>query len=254
VGKVIPTDLAILGNLKEVLDRLVVKLAAVPVDPHREWLEQIQAWKRQYPLVHELSETSLKPQQVVQTIAELTRGEAIITTGVGQHQMWAAVFSEHKHPRHFISSGGLGTMGYCVPSGIGAQLGCPDKLVVTITGDGSFQMNIQELATAAYYNVPVKIVILNNGYLGMVRQWQELFFEHRYSQTLLEGGNPDFVMVAKGFGVEAFRVTEPGELRATLEKAFALPGPVVIDCRVEKEENVFPMIPSGGTVNDTIGY
>jgi len=252
VGKVMPTDLAILGNLREVLERLVAKLA--PGNPHTGWLDQIQAWKDQYPLVHELSETTLKPQQVVQTISELTRGEAIITTGVGQHQMWAAVFSEHRHPRHFISSGGLGTMGFCIPSGIGAQLGRPDKLVVTITGDGSFQMNIQELATAAYYNVPVKIVILNNGYLGMVRQWQELFFEHRYSHTLLEGGNPDFVMVAKGFGVEAFRVTRPSELRATLEKAFALPGPVVIDCMVEKEENVFPMIPSGGTVNDTIGY
>jgi len=254
VGKVMPTDLAILGNLREVLERLLAKLPQAAADCHAGWLERIQAWKRQYPLVHELSETSLKPQLVVQTIAELTRGEAVITTGVGQHQMWAAVFSEHKHPRHFISSGGLGTMGFCIPSGIGAQLGRPDQLVVTITGDGSFQMNIQELATAAYYNVPVKIVILNNGYLGMVRQWQELFFEHRYSHTLLEGGNPDFVMVAKGFGVEAFRVTQPSELRATLEKAFALPGPVVVDCMVEKEENVFPMIPSGGTVNDTIGY
>jgi len=254
VGKIIPTDLAIIGNLKEVLEGLLVKLAPVAVDPHAAWLGQIDDWKRQYPLVRARSESTIKPQAVIQTIAELTRGEAIITTGVGQHQMWAAIFSEHHHPRHFISSGGLGTMGFCVPSGIGAQLGCPDKLVVTITGDGSFQMNIQELATAAYYNVPVKIVILNNGYLGMVRQWQELFFEHRYAHTLLEGGNPDFVMVAKGFGVEAFRVTRPGELRATLERAFALPGPVVIDCQVEKEENVFPMIPSGGTVNDTIGY
>jgi acetolactate synthase-1/2/3 large subunit len=252
VGKVVPTDLAIIGNLKEVLERLLVKLEPVSIDPHAGWLGQIRDWKARHPLVPAQSETVLKPQFVVQTIAELTRGEAIITTGVGQHQMWAAQFSEHRHPRHFISSGGLGTMGFCVPSGIGAQLGRPDQLVVTITGDGSFQMNIQELATAAYYNIPVKIVILNNGYLGMVRQWQELFFEHRYSETHLEDGNPDFVMVAKGFGVEAFRVTRPSELRATLERAFALPGPVVVDCRVEKEENVFPMIPSGGTVNDTI--
>jgi acetolactate synthase-1/2/3 large subunit len=144
-------------------------------------------------------------------------------------------------------------MGFCVPSGIGAQLGCPGSLVVTITGDGSFQMNLQELATAAYYNIPVKIVILNNGYLGMVRQWQELFFERRYSQTHIEDGNPDFVMVAKGFGLEAFRITRPEEVRPTLAMAFALPGPVVIDCRVEKEENVWPMIPTGGTVNDTLG-
>jgi acetolactate synthase-1/2/3 large subunit len=253
VGKIVPADLAVIGNLKEVLERLLVKLDAVEVGGHEAWRGQIEAWKAQYPLTQARSETTIKPQEVVQTIAELTRGEAIITTGVGQHQMWAAVFSEHRHPRHFISSGGLGTMGFCVPSGIGAQLGCPDKLVVTITGDGSFQMNIQELATAAFYRIPVKIVILNNGYLGMVRQWQELFFEHRYSATDLEAGNPDFVMVAKGFGVEAFRVSRPAELRATLEKAFAHPGPVVVDCMVEKEENVFPMIPSGGTVNDTIG-
>jgi acetolactate synthase I/II/III large subunit len=253
VGKVVPTDLAIIGNLKDVLDRLLAKLAPAAVDGHAAWLGQIEGWKRQYPLVRARSETVIKPQSVVQTIAELTRGEAIITTGVGQHQMWAAMFSDHRHPRHFISSGGLGTMGFCIPSGIGAQLGRPDKLVVTITGDGSFQMNIQELATAAFYNIPVKIVILNNGYLGMVRQWQELFFEHRYSATDLEGGNPDFVMVAKGFGVEAFRVTRPADLLETLRRAFAHPGPVVVDCQVEKEENVFPMIPSGGTVNDTIG-
>jgi acetolactate synthase I/II/III large subunit len=253
VGKIVPTDLAIIGDLKDVLERLVVKLDSVAVDHHERWRGQIAAWKAQYPLVVAQSDSTIKPQAVIQAIAELTRGEAIITTGVGQHQMWAAMFSDHRHPRHFISSGGLGTMGFCVPSGIGAQLGRPDKLVVTITGDGSFQMNIQELATAAFYNIPVKIIILNNGYLGMVRQWQELFFEHRYSATDLEDGNPDFVMVSKGFGVEAFRVTRPSELRATLEKAFAHPGPVVVDCRVEKEENVFPMIPSGGTVNDTIG-
>ena len=253
VGKVVATDLAIIGSLKEVLERLLEKLEGVAIDGHAAWLRQIDDWKGQYPLVRAQSETTLKPQFVIQTIAELTRGEAIITTGVGQHQMWAAMFSEHRHPRHFISSGGLGTMGFCLPSGIGAQLGRPDRLVVTITGDGSFQMNIQELATAACYNIPVKVIILNNGYLGMVRQWQELFFEQRYAETLLEDGNPDFVMVAKGFGVEAFRVDRPGDLRDVLKRAFAHPGPVVVDCRVEKEENVYPMIPSQGSVNDTIG-
>ena len=253
VGKVMQTDLPIVGNLKDVLDRLLVKLEGVAIDPHAAWFDQIGAWKQQFPLVCPQSDTVIKPQHVVRLISELTRGEAVITTGVGQHQMWAALFYAHKHPRHFISSGGLGTMGYCLPSGIGAQFARPDQLVVTITGDGSFQMNIQELATAAYYNVPVKFVILNNGCLGMVRQWQELFFDRRYSQTHLEDGNPDFVMVAKGFGLEAFRVDRPGDLRATLERAFAHPGPVVVDVHVEKEENVYPMIPSGGTVNDTIG-
>jgi acetolactate synthase-1/2/3 large subunit len=253
VGKVVQADLSIIGNLKDVLESLVAKLAGVAIDPHAKWLAQIADWKRKYPLTFEASTSALKPQQVLRTIAELTKGEAILTTGVGQHQMWASLYSEHRHPRHFISSGGLGTMGFCLPSGIGAQFGRPDKLVITITGDGSFQMNIQELATASFYNVPVKVVILNNGFLGMVRQWQELFFESRYSQTHLEDGNPDFVLVAKGYGVEAYRVTHPDELRSTLEKAFAHPGPVVIDCRVAKEENVFPMIPPGGTVNDTIG-
>jgi acetolactate synthase I/II/III large subunit len=254
VSKVVPADLSIIGNLKDVLDGLLAKLESATMHPQAKWLDQIQEWKRRYPLTYSPSDTTIKPQFVIETISELTKGEAIITTGVGQHQMWSSLYSDHRHPKHFITSGGLGTMGFCVPSGIGAQLGNPDKLVVTITGDGSFQMNIQELATAAYYNIPVKIVILNNGYLGMVRQWQEMFFERRYSQTLLEDGNPDFVMVAKGFGLEAFKITRPEEVRATLEMAFALPGPVVIDCHVEKEENVWPMIPTGGTVHDTIGY
>jgi acetolactate synthase-1/2/3 large subunit len=254
VGKIVATDLAIIGGLKEVLERLLAKLEGVAIDGHAPWLGQIAQWKERYPLGRAQAGTGLKPQLVIQTIAELTGGEAVLTTGVGQHQMWAAMFSRHRHPRHFISSGGLGTMGFCLPSAIGAQLGRPDRLVVSITGDGSFQMNIQELATAACYRIPVKVVILNNGYLGMVRQWQELFFEQRYAETRLEDGNPDFVMVAKGFGVEAYRVDRPGDLRETLQRAFAHPGPAVVDCRVEPEENVYPMIPSQGSVNDTIGY
>ncbi len=254
VSKVVSADLSIIGNLKDVLKGLLARLDSVAIGPRTAWLEQLEAWKRQYPLAFEASDAVIKPQQVVRAISEITQGEAILTTGVGQHQMWASLYAQHRHPRHFLSSGGLGTMGFCVPSGVGAQLGRPDKLVVTITGDGSFQMNIQELATLAYYGLPVKIIILNNGYLGMVRQWQELFFERRYSQTHLEDGNPDFVMVAKGYGLEAFRVDRPGDLRGTLERAFAHPGPVVVDCHVAQEENVFPMIPSGGTVNDTIGY
>ena len=253
VGKLLPTYLPVIGDLKQVLEGLVAKLELEPPASRREWLGQIEAWKRDYPLARARSETALKPQFVIETLSELTSGEAVVATGVGQHQMWTALYYEHKHPRHLITSGGLGTMGFCLPAGIGAQLGRPDRLVVVVTGDGSFQMNIQELATAAFYRVPVKVIILNNGFLGMVRQWQELFFGGRYAATDLEAGNPDFVMVARGFGVEAMRVDRPEQVRPALEKAFAHPGPVVVDCRVEKEENVYPMIPSGGTVKDTLG-
>jgi acetolactate synthase-1/2/3 large subunit len=252
IGKVVQTHIPVVGNLKDVLEALLVKLEGIEIDPHTTWLKQIQEWKTKYPLRYEHSDTVIKPQYVIEQVSDLTKGDAIITTGVGQHQMWASLFYTYRHPRSFVSSGGLGTMGFCIPSGIGAKIGCPDKTVVTITGDGSFQMNIQELATAAYYQVPVKIVILNNGFLGMVRQWQELFYGKRYSQTLLERSNPNFVAIAKGFGIEGFKITKPDEVRPTLEKAFAIDGPVVVDCRVEPEENVMPMIPPGKTVHDTI--
>lgn len=252
IRKVIHTHISIIGDLKEVLDALLHKLDSVAIDNHAEWLQQIKDWKAQYPVTYQGSEKTIKPQYVVEQISDLTKGEAIITTGVGQHQMWASLFYTFRNPRSFVTSGGLGTMGFGMPSGIGAQIGQPEKIVFTITGDGSFQMNIQELATASYYNVPVKVVILNNGYLGMVRQWQELFFERRYSQTHLAPGNPDFVAIAKGYGIESFQISKPEEVRPALEKALSINGPVVIDCKVEPEENVFPMIPSGQTVHDTI--
>lgn len=253
IDKVKHAHLPITGNLRDVLEALIVKLEGVEIDPHTAWRQQIADWKQQFPLTYESSETAVKPQFVIEQISDLTHGDAILTTGVGQHQMWASLFYNFQHPRSFVTSGGLGTMGYGFPSSIGAQLANPDKTVFAITGDGSVQMNIQELATVAYYNIPVKVVILNNGFLGMVRQWQELFFDRRYAETHLGHGNPDFVAVAKAYGVEGFRITQPSEVRPTLEKALAVEGPVIIDCRVEAEENVYPMIPSGQTVYETIG-
>lgn len=252
ISKVIPAQVSIVGDLKEVLEALLAKLDPIDIDSHTAWRQQIKEWKAQYPLTYQTSDTVIKPQCVVEQVSELTQGEAIITTGVGQHQMWASLFYTFRHPRSFVTSGGLGTMGFGFPSGLGAQIGRPDKTVITITGDGSFQMNMQELVTAGYYNIPLKVIILNNGYLGMVRQWQELFFERRYSHTHLADGNPDFVTVAKGCGVTGFKVTNPAEVRPTLEKALAIEGPVIMDFHIEQEENVFPMIPPGSAVHDTI--
>ncbi len=209
VGKVLPIHLPVIGDLKAVLERLLEKLETETFGPREAWLGQIEAWKRAYPLTYPRSDTVLKPQFVIETLSELTGGEAILATGVGQHQMWAAMFYEHRHPRHFISSGGLGTMGFCLPSSIGAQLGCPDQLVVAVTGDGSFQMNIQELATAAQYRLPVKIIILNNGYLGMVRQWQELFFQGRYSATEMGPAIPTSSWWPRGSGWRPWPWTGP---------------------------------------------
>ncbi|MBA7670940.1 Acetolactate synthase large subunit [subsurface metagenome] len=193
----------------------------------------------------------MKPQYVVEMIYKMTKGEAIITTEVGQNQMWAAQFYQYTKPRTFISSGGLGTMGYGFPASIGAQIGRPEKIVFDIAGDGSFQMNIQELATAVNYKVPVKIAILNNGYLGMVRQWQQLFYESRYSQVNLEG-HPDFVKVAQAYEIEGIRVTKPEQVEPALKKALNIAGPVILDFRVSREENVFPMVPAGAALNQII--
>lgn len=251
--KVVETHLPITGDAKEVLSAFYHRIEAENIDAHAVWLQQIAAWKQQYPLTYQNSETTIKPQFVIQQISDLTRGEAIITTGVGQHQMWTGQYYCFKHPRQWVTSGGLGTMGFCLPSAVGAQLAAPEKLVVCVTGDGSVQMNMQELVTAAYYRIPIKVVVLDNGYLGMVRQWQELFFERRYSETHLANGNPDFVALAKSCGLEAFRITSPADVRSTLQQAFATPGPVLVHCPIEPEENVYPMIPSGKSVLETIG-
>ncbi|NPV79202.1 MAG: biosynthetic-type acetolactate synthase large subunit [Firmicutes bacterium] len=248
IGKNFHVDIPVVGDAKRVLKAL---LPLVKRKSHPEWKALISEWKTRYPLTYK-KDGKLRPQMIIEAINELVDGKAIITTEVGQNQMWAAQIIKPIHPRTFISSGGLGTMGFGFPAAIGAQVGCPDKLVIDIAGDGSFQMNIQELATAVGYNLPVKVVLLNNGCLGMVRQWQELFFKRRYSHTIIAKSNPDFVKLAEAYGAHGRMVTEPDEIHDALKWAFDLDGPVVLDFRIEPEENVFPMVPPDGTLNNML--
>ncbi|MDR4497606.1 MAG: biosynthetic-type acetolactate synthase large subunit [Candidatus Scalindua sp.] len=249
ISKNVKVDIPVVGDARRILLELIKLVKYVE---RKEWLESISGWKEKYPLSYKNSSEEIKPQYVVQQICEATKDKAIITTEVGQNQMWAAQFYTYTKPRSFISSGGLGTMGFGFPAAIGAKLGCPDKIVIDIAGDGSFQMNIQELSTAVNYNLPVIVAILNNGFLGMVRQWQELFYNKRYSQTQLVG-SPDFVRVAEGYGATGFLVERKEDVRPIIEKSISIGGPVVIDFRVSPEENVFPMIPAGGAVHQMIG-
>jgi acetolactate synthase-1/2/3 large subunit len=249
IGKNVHAHYPIVGDAKEVLRELISR---VEVPDTREWLSQIEEWKAEYPLTYELREGVLKPQYIIEQIWELTKGKAIITTEVGQNQMWAAQYYKALYPRTFISSGGLGTMGFGFPAAIGAQVARPEAIVIDIAGDGSFLMTCQELATAVHYKLPVKVAILNNRYLGMVRQWQELFHEKRYSNTDL-ADTPDFVKLAEAFGAEGIRVTKAQEVRPALEQALATPGPVVIDFVIAREENVFPMVPPGEPLTKMLG-
>ncbi len=218
---------------------------------HVGWIETLSQWKAGQPLSWQPSETYLKPQQVVQKLCSITKGDAIICTEVGQNQMWAAQFYNHDKPRTFITSGGLGTMGYGLPAAMGAQIAFPDKLVVDIAGDGSIQMNIQEMATLVENKLPVKILILNNTYLGMVRQWQELFYKRNYSFTNMKG-QPDFVKLAEAYGAEGYRIRTEAELEDTLKKALASPNPAIIDVVVEPEEDVYPMVPAGAALDEML--
>jgi acetolactate synthase-1/2/3 large subunit len=249
ISKNIRVDIPVVGDAKNILTELIKHVNYVD---RKEWFEKISEWKKKYRLSYNNTNGDVKPQYVVEQICQATKGKAIITTEVGQNQMWAAQFYTYTNPRSFLSSGGLGTMGFGFPAAIGAQLGCPDKIVIDIAGDGSFQMNIQELSTAVNYKLPVKVAILNNGYLGMVRQWQELFYNKRYSHTLLSG-NPDFVQVAKAYGADGFLVEKKEDVRPVIEKAISINGPVVIDFRVSPEENVFPMIPAGQAISQIKG-
>lgn len=248
IGKNVKPDVPIVGDAKTVLQQL---LELLPPMRHDEWLRQIEEWKREFPLVYDRN-GKLKPQYVIETLAKVTKGEAIVTTDVGQHQMWAAQYYPCHRPRQFISSGGLGTMGFGFPASLGAKLARPNDLVVAIVGDGGFQMTMYELATAVVYNIPVKVVIINNFFLGMVKQWQDLFFGQRYSGVELTG-NPDFVKIAEAFGAVGLRVTEEDDVEKVLMKAMEIEDkPVVVDAWVDPDEHVYPMIPSGRSVKDII--
>jgi acetolactate synthase-1/2/3 large subunit len=253
IGKCVPVVVPIVGDARVVLKDMNHYLIENPLEPKREWLKELEALKERFPLQYKRSDDVINPQFVVETIAKMVSGQAVMCTDVGTHQMWAAQYLDHQSPRRFISSGGLGTMGFGFPAAMGAQVAHPDKLVIDITGDGSIQMNIQELSTVANYNLPVKVIILNNQYLGMVRQWQELFYNNRYSYTDLEGKQPDFVKVAEAYDVMGLRAKTPAELPGVLEKAFEHNGPVFVDVVVNREENVFPFVPAGGVLNKMIG-
>ncbi|MFW6158648.1 MAG: biosynthetic-type acetolactate synthase large subunit [Planctomycetota bacterium] len=247
IGKNVQVDLPVVGDARQVLTELT---PLIEQRERKDWFEKIAHWKKNHKLSYK-ADGKLKPQYVIEQIREVTGGDAIICTEVGQNQMWAAQWYGFKRPRQFISSGGLGTMGYGFPAAIGAQYARPDDVVFDIAGDGSIQMNIQELATVARDNVPVKVAIMNNGYLGMVRQWQEHFYNRRYSHTRLNG-NPDFARVAEAYGVTGITVTRPDEVRQALTRAIETDGPVVLDFRIDPEENVFPIVPPGERIDRMI--
>jgi len=247
ISKNIKVHIPIVGDAKNVLGQLLEELTKVPETS--DWLKTLEGWKKKSPLTYK-AEGKLKPQYVIEQIDEATGSEAIITTEVGQNQMWAAQWYTYSHPRTFLSSGGLGTMGFGFPAAMGAKVGCPEKIVFDIAGDGSIQMNVQELATCVCNKIHVKVAILNNGYLGMVRQWQELFYKKRYSHTCISG--PDFVKLAESYGAVGIRVTKQEEVRPAIEKAIATENTVFIDFHIEPEENVFPMVPAGEAINRMI--
>jgi len=251
----IPVTVPVVGDCKislQHLNRLLAKADLGDLKEKREtWLAQIEAWKRTRPLAYKQGTDTIKPQYVVEKLYELTKGQAIITTEVGQNQMWAAQYYLYDRPNHFITSGGLGAMGFGLPAAIGAQVACPDKTVVDIAGDSSIQMNIQEMATAVQSGLPVKIVILNNGYMGMVRQWQELFYDKRYVCTRMDCA-PDFVKLAEAYGAVGLRATKPQQVESILSEGLAIPRPVIMDFVVEKEEGVYPMVPAGAAITEML--
>ena len=255
IRKNVEVDVPVVGDCRQALEGILEICRAKMADTdwsgmHADWLQTVHEWKANHPLAYNKN-GHIKPQQVIETMYSITKGDAIIATEVGQNQMWAAQFYTFTKPRTLLTSGGLGTMGYGFPAAIGAQFAFPDKLVINVAGDGSIQMNIQELATVVQNKIPVKVVILNNGHLGMVRQWQELFYNRNYSHTNMEA-QPDFVKLAEAYGAEGYRISKPEELEDVLRKALTSPNPAFIDVMVEREENVYPMVPAGAALDEML--
>ncbi len=258
IRKNVEVDVPVVGHilpaLLELKDILASKVSANPIDfkeKHQSWLDVLYGWRKAHPLYYLAQKDALRPQQILEAVRHILNDEYIITTEVGQNQMWAAQFLAFKKPRTLITSGGLGTMGYGLPAAIGAQIAYPDKTVIDVAGDGSIQMNIQELMTAVANDLPVKILILNNKYLGMVRQWQEFFYEKNYSHTNMMA-QPDFVKLAEAYGAEGYRITNKEELSTILPKALSSKKAAIIDVMVEREENVYPMVPAGAALDDML--
>jgi acetolactate synthase-1/2/3 large subunit len=248
ISKNVRVDIPVVGDAKLILTELIKQVA------HRErteWFTKIAEWKSRFPFSYDENSGSLKPQYILEELTRQTEGKAIITTGVGQNQMWAAQFYKFSRPRQFISSGGLGTMGFGLPAAIGAQIARPDETVIAIDGDSSFNMTLTELSTAVQYNLPIKVCILNNGYMGMVRQWQELFYNKRYSKSFLK--NPDFAVLARAFGAEGISIDKKADVPKAIKQMLNSKGPCVVDFKIEREENVWPMVATGKSLDEMDG-
>ncbi|WP_461200171.1 acetolactate synthase large subunit [Anoxybacillus sp. TBDG-1] len=250
IGKNVPTKIPIVGDAKEALIQLIEQNGKRP--DVSEWLNKLNEWKREYPLMYKREPGVLKPQRLIEMIYEYTNGKAVVTTDVGQHQMWVAQYYKFKQPHRWVTSGGLGTMGFGLPAAIGAQLAQPEATVVSIVGDGGFQMTLQELSVIQELNLPIKIVIVNNQALGMVRQWQEIFYEKRYSHSLIPN-QPDFVRLAEAYGIKAMRATTEEEAEYVLKEALATNAPVLLDFHVHPGENVYPMVAPGKGLHEMVG-
>ncbi len=255
ISKNVPAHIPIVGDAKDILTKLNTEYRALDTDGSRldDWWKTIRGWQAEYPLRYaDSSDGEIKPQFMVEAMYEATGGDAIITSDVGQHQMWAAQYYDFPEPRRWINSGGLGTMGFGLPAAIGAKVACPDQQVVCLAGDGSLVMVCQEMATAAQHDIPVKVFLMNNGHFGMVRQWQELFWEKRYSSVVM-GDSPDWVKLAEAFGWAGARCADKKDLREAMRATLEVDGPALLDVRVTPEENCYPMIPAGSAARDMVG-